>query len=330
MENIECAHEINAYASPNCYLCQTPGKLIYHKLQDRLYGASGEWNLKKCTNSECGLVWLDPMPQEEDLEKAYKSYYTHETDDNEQKNFIKVLLRKVYRSVKTVPSHLLGLRAEEIKLENMYLQNVEPGRLLDVGCGSGKFLNSMQLAGWEVEGIDFDAKAANSAFAKYGIQVCIGTLESIRYTDNYFDAITMSHVIEHVPDPVALLQECHRILKPGGYLVAITPNINSWGHQKFGNNWRGLEPPRHLHLFSPNTLRECARKAGYHNIDICTTAADSIGIFIASINIKQRLTSPKLNLINFVQALFFQYYEFILARKYVDIGEVAVLLCRKT
>lgn len=63
---------------PNCYLCSTLGKPLYQGLKDCLFGAAGEWNLKKCPNPECGLVWLDPMPIEEDIHKAYQNYYTHQ------------------------------------------------------------------------------------------------------------------------------------------------------------------------------------------------------------------------------------------------------------
>jgi SAM-dependent methyltransferase len=157
-------------------------------------------------------------------------------------------------------------------------------------------------------------------------------LESIGYPDNSFDAITMSHVIEHVHDPVALLKECYRILKPAGYLVVTTPNINSWGHKKFEENWIHLDPPRHLHLFSQNTLQTCAEKAGCQNIDTWSTAANSIGVLNGSINIQKfgtHETSREPKVLIFFIALILHYYEVFLTRNQPDDGENLVLLCRK-
>jgi ubiquinone/menaquinone biosynthesis C-methylase UbiE len=214
----------------------------------------------------------------------------------------------------------------------MYLSNVSPGRLLEIGFGSGQFLKKMQLCGWEVEGVDFDSKAVEGVKKRYGFNVHVGSLESIGYPDNSFDAITMSHVIEHVHDPVALLKECYRILKPTGYLVAVTPNINSWGHKKFEENWIHLDPPRHLHLFSDSTLRRCAIQAEVSNFSTLTTAAHSAHSFNASFDIQQfghHVISQETRRFNFLQSLILQYREFFINQKKCNIGDVAVLICRK-
>jgi ubiquinone/menaquinone biosynthesis C-methylase UbiE len=331
MVEIKDGNEIRTYSCPKCYLCGHEGKLLYESLKDRLFGAPGEWNLKKCTNPECGLVWLDPMPLEEDIGKAYQNYYTHNID-YVQISLVGRLLRTIYRAVKTIPSHLVGMRREEVQLESMYLSNVSPGRLLEIGFGSGQFLKKMQLCGWEVEGVDFDSKAVEGVKKRYGFNVHVGSLESIGYPDNSFDAITMSHVIEHVHDPVALLKECYRILKPTGYLVAVTPNINSWGHKKFEENWIHLDPPRHLHLFSDSTLRRCAIQAEVSNFSTLTTAAHSAHSFNASFDIQQfghHVISQETRRFNFLQSLILQYREFFINQKKCNIGDVAVLICRK-
>jgi|688.fasta_scaffold162093_1 2-polyprenyl-3-methyl-5-hydroxy-6-metoxy-1,4-benzoquinol methylase len=331
MLEVKDSNEIRTYSCPKCYLCGNEGKLLYQSLKDRLFGAPGEWNLKKCINPECGLVWLDPMPLEEDIVKAYLNYFTHEIQDL-QISLLGRLLRTVYRALKTIPSHLVGLRAEEVQIESMCLSNVSPGKLLDIGCGSGQFLQQMQLYGWEVEGVDFDSKAVEGVKTRYDLNVHAGSLESIAYPDSSFDAITMSHVIEHMPDPIALLKESYRLLKPGGYLVVTTPNVNSWGHKQFEENWLHLDPPRHLHLFSQNTLRHCADRAGLDGkIDTWTAAANSIDGFIGSFNIQESgyyvLKEP--NKLFFLRSLISQYYEFFLNKKYADVGEVIILLCSK-
>ncbi|MGI0134289.1 MAG: class I SAM-dependent methyltransferase, partial [Candidatus Micrarchaeaceae archaeon] len=137
----------------------------------------------------------------------------------------------------------------------MYLPERLGGRLLDVGCGSGDTIDEMQRRGWNCEGIDFDPETARIAQER-GFSVYVGELHAQRYPGDTFDAIVMSHVIEHVPDPLGLFEECRRILKPGGRLIVLTPNGSSWGHQVFGANWLYLDPPRHLHIFTFSSIRK--------------------------------------------------------------------------
>jgi len=172
-------------------------------------------------------------------------------------------------------------RRENLDFSVMYLSAQPGGRLLDVGCGSGHKLRFLQDLGWAAEGVDIDPGAVDSARSK-GLQVRLGTLEDQGYPENYFDAVTMSHLIEHVYDPLKLLGECRRILKPGGRLVAVTPNSKSWLHGLFESNWLALDPPRHLHIFSPSSLRSLAVKAGFLKFRLSTTIREANGLFMAS------------------------------------------------
>ena len=74
------SEEIRTIAVPACILCGTQGAPLYSGLRDRLFGAPGTWNVRRCANGRCGLLWLDPMPSPEDVHKAYASYYTHEAE----------------------------------------------------------------------------------------------------------------------------------------------------------------------------------------------------------------------------------------------------------
>ena len=161
---------------------------------------------------------------------------------------------------------------ERIGSSVMWLDASRRGRLLDVGCGSGQFLANMRDLGWEVMGVEPDPEAARVAREKLGLEVCQGTLAESEFPQDSFDVVTMSHVIEHVPDPLGLLKECKGILKPGGRLVLVTPNIESLGARVFGEFWRGWEPPRHLFLFSPRTLSRCVESAGLQNRVLTTPA----------------------------------------------------------
>jgi 2-polyprenyl-3-methyl-5-hydroxy-6-metoxy-1,4-benzoquinol methylase len=222
------------------------------------------------------------MPIEEDIGKAYRTYFTHQ--DNDLPN---TLLRRAYQRVKdgytetqygyqvngvSTFDRLLGRliylhpgRRADLDSSVFYLSAQLGGQLLEVGCGSGTRLKRMADLGWRVEGVDFDPIGVRNAQAK-GLKVHLGKLAEQRYAADTFDAVVMNHVIEHVPDPRELLIECHRILKPGGRLVVITPNEGSWGHRLYRTDWRGLEPPRHLHLFNSASLTTLIAPIHFKNI----------------------------------------------------------------
>jgi len=159
--------------------------------------------------------------------------------------------------------------------------------LLDVGCGSGQFLLGMRERGWHVVGVEPDPVAAAAA-RRNDLDVHDGLLVDAEFEDDSFDAIVLSHVIEHVHDPIALLQECGRILRPGGVLVMMTPNLNSVGHRRFGADWRGLEPPRHLHVFSVESLASCVRRVGLTVSEVRTSARLVRGIWWVSQSIQHQ------------------------------------------
>jgi SAM-dependent methyltransferase len=116
----------------------------------------------------------------------------------------------------------------------------------------------------------------------------VGQLPDLDLPDASFDAIVMNHVIEHIHDPRALLAECMRLLKKGGWLVATTPNARSTGLRQFGEHWRGLEVPRHLYLFTPEALDSAAESAGFQSARVWTTAARSAGMVQASLEIRDQ------------------------------------------
>jgi len=249
--------EIRTRPCPDCYICGIKGQPLYQDLQDRLFGAPGRWDLKKCPNPECGLVWMDPMPIEEDIGKAYETYYTHEEETNRRNgNVKKTICRQFLRKLYVLLRFFAGLDRQWRRVYMMYLDHIQPGRLLEIGCGNGQRLSSFQSRGWMVEGQEVDQKAARQVYRNFGIKMYLDKLERLDLQRWNYDAIIMNHVIEHVHDPVGLLKECRRLLKPGGLLVAITPNVKSRGHRVFGSCWRDLDPPRHLRLFSVNTLRQ--------------------------------------------------------------------------
>ena len=272
-KNIIQPNSIGVQTQPTCYLCGEHGKTLYSNLIDYLFGAPGKWTLKQCSNANCDLIWLDPMPTLEQIGKAYQNYYTHTQSSNTRQSHPTRIIRTILNKISIVS---LGLRVERRRYKCMYLDHLPAGRLLEVGCGNGKRLARMRALGWEVTGQEIDTVASEHVRQK-GINVHVGSLETMDASEKY-DAVIMSHVIEHVHDPIALLTTCHRMLKKDGLLVLLTPNAASYGHRKFGATWRGLEPPRHLHLFTCETLIQISQKAGFKHRHCRTTPVSAFTI----------------------------------------------------
>src|SRR5262249_28606919 len=143
-----------------------------------------------------------------------------------------------------------------------------------------------------------------------------------------------SHVIEHVHEPESLLRECHRILRPGGVLVAVTPNARSWCHRVFGEAWFGLEPPRHLVMFAPRPLQAAARRAGFGVAGVRTSVRIAFINWIASRDIRSEGRVSSFNgavpLGRLLRGVGAQVTEALLLRGRPDVGEEIVLTARRT
>ena len=291
-----------------CYVCGAAGEALYDGLRDRLFGAPGEWNFKRCTNHGCGILWLDPMPVLEDIELAYRTYFTHQTPELSVHigaklrprimNFVKsgYLSRKYgYLNGPSTPfqnwagfcMYLDPLRHADLDASVIYLHQRSRGRLLDVGCGNGETLRTMRDLGWKVEGLDPDPLAVQRAQA-LGLPIQRGSLADCSYSPNRFDAITMVHVIEHLHDPLFELQQAYRLLKKGGLLVMITPNVASLGHRLFRRDWIHLDPPRHLHIFACRPLAALTERAGLRVGKLFTTVRWAPYAFAHSMLIRWR------------------------------------------
>jgi 2-polyprenyl-3-methyl-5-hydroxy-6-metoxy-1,4-benzoquinol methylase len=138
-------------------------------------------------------------------------------------------------------------------------------RLLDVGCSSGAFLNTAVQLGFRAEGVEPAPKAAATAQAA-GLNVRQGLLQEAGYADGQFDAITLFEVIEHLQQPLELLQECRRILRPGGILLIGTGNAASWSMAAMGARWEYLHIAKHgghVSFFSPESIALLGQRTGF-------------------------------------------------------------------
>ncbi len=263
-----------------CPVCGEARRSVqYEELRDGLGGAPGSWSFQRCGG--CGLLVLDPRFSRETIGRAYEAYDHHLTPAAPEPGVgagaergqvvMRAYRRHRYGYPDGLPAWLRALAllavpfpegAEAVAFSVMYLPQVRGGELLDVGCGGGAQLVEMRRLGWRVTGVDPDERAVAMAKGQYGLDVRPGTLEEQRFPSARFDAVILSHVIEHVHDPAGLLRECGRVLKPGGRIVVVTPNEASLTHRRLQASWIGLQPPRHLYLFTCATLRRLAERAG--------------------------------------------------------------------
>ncbi len=326
---------IRTDSCPRCFLCQREGRWLYKELKDHVFKIEGSWNLKQCTDIECGLIWLDPMPITEDLEQAYCNYYTHHSISIAKKFQALTVAKQLYHKGKKFLKNRLvslpGINRDRWLSDNLYLEGLKPGKLLDLGCGRGDFLQLMQSQGWQVEGVEFDRKAAAYATNHYHITVHTSNIFEINYASGTFEAIILNNVIEHLPNPAETLAECLRILKPNGKLILITPNSKSWGAKIFKQYWRGWEPPRHLFLFSPQNLASLALIAGFTQYQTFSSTRGIRGsspILNASIQIKKQ--NSLLGKTSWLErGWLLALYEFLLTSGNSNLGEWAILIATK-
>lgn len=199
----------------------------------------------------CGLRYLHPQPTAEELERLYGAeYFSHATPGSPGYD----------RYVDEIENHRLTF-ADRLRR----LPAPGPGgRLLDVGASIGVFVEQARRAGWDAEGVEPSAWAAQFARETLGQPVRTGTLEAQGLPDGGYTLITMWEVIEHLPDPAAVLAQVYRLLQPGGVLALSTPDARSLVTRLLGPRWPGWRKiPEHLFFFDRRTLDRLLREAGF-------------------------------------------------------------------
>ena len=137
-----------------------------------------------------------------------------------------------------------------------------PGRLLDIGTANGSFLQVAKTAGWDVTGCEPNKWMTQWCQKNYGIEVIAGTVFDGRFPAASFDVITLWDVLEHTPDPLAVLRECYRLMKPGGLLVVNYPDIGAWIARAMGRKWVFLLSV-HYYYFTTTTIRDALNRTGW-------------------------------------------------------------------
>lgn len=139
-------------------------------------------------------------------------------------------------------------------------------KLLDVGCALGFMLEEAKAAGWSPVGVETSEFAARYARQRTGCPVYAGTLQKAALAPESFDVVTLMDVIEHVPEPFELIAEIHRVLRPGGVLLIVTPNFGSLFVRLYGLKAYGVWPDQHVVYFQPSTVKRFLRTVGFNHV----------------------------------------------------------------
>jgi 2-polyprenyl-3-methyl-5-hydroxy-6-metoxy-1,4-benzoquinol methylase len=206
--------------------------------------ARDQFHLNRCLN--CRAVFLSPQPTEEQLAHAYDdSYYG----------------RGEMKFTALIEKALDYFRLSRARRVNKYV--VSPAKILDIGCGNGKFVGYLIKRGFAAYGIELPGKAADRAAQIPQLNLKVGRLEDGDFSEDFFDGICMWHVFEHLAAPKETLQIVRKILRPGGCLIMSLPNIDSLQSRLFKGRWLHLDPPKHLFFLGPKDLMAQMKQLGF-------------------------------------------------------------------
>jgi 2-polyprenyl-3-methyl-5-hydroxy-6-metoxy-1,4-benzoquinol methylase len=284
-----------------CPYCGSKDRtLAYKNVQDwSFYCASGNWTYWDCKG--CEALYLSPRPSEASIGKAYSSYYTHSSEKKE--SILQLLKERIKNECwshwlnadikprlyipKVLGCLLTPMKSRLIELFGLRELLTRPkGKLMDIGCGNGYTLSLATRLGWHTTGLEIDPIALHVAHTQ-GLNVLEGTYEKLDEYRQVFDCIVCSHVLEHVHKPQDMLIKLKDALKPGGILLLSLPNASSMLRFHFGENWRGLEAPRHLSIPSMYQLKASLVEMGF---SVSQRQLNSYSTAVESSRIQRRAT----------------------------------------
>jgi len=233
-----------------CNLCQ-------HKNFQEIFRQK-ESRILKCRN--CGLIFRHPQPSRAEIQKLY-----------DQKKYLEnpyfAGLKKGYTSKNPA---VIIYQKELGKLNKIK----KPGRILDLGCAYGVFLDLARKYGWKTYGVEVARQSAVYARKNFDLKIFCGTLEEAKFKNNFFRAMTMWDVIEHLPNPFQTLKEINRILEKNGILLILTIDMESLIGRLAGLTSKTkdfLYDFQHTYFFSKRTLQKMLKRAGFRKIETFDT-----------------------------------------------------------
>lgn len=225
----------------NCANCENSKFDLFIKSKD--YSVSGElFQIVKC--EKCDFFFTNPRPKDKSLDKYYLSenYMSHT-------NSKKGLFENLYQIVRKYSIK------KKYKLISSIIKN---GEILDIGCGTGEFLNKCKSKKWKTKGIEPSDIARKKAQENYNLDIKKST--DLSKINNQFDIITMWHVLEHVPNLNESINQFHQILKKNGKIIVAVPNLESYDCSYYKKYWAGYDLPIHLYHFSKKSIQNIFNK----------------------------------------------------------------------
>lgn len=211
-----------------------------------LYKKTG-FNVAGCR--ACGMVFSTPQPSSQELRKMYSRDYYQPWNIEKEEVVRKIKMATFERRILEIQKYVSG------------------GKILDVGCATGFFLEKAQSKGFEPYGIEISAFSYQQGRKKFGDHIFNGTIEDVPFGNILFDVITMFDLLEHVKDPVATLRCCKKILKPHGIIVAVLPDVSSLTARLMGKTWTHYKK-EHLFYFSKRTITDLLKQESFEVLKI--------------------------------------------------------------
>lgn len=214
---------------------------------DRISDVPGRYAVVECQG--CGLMRTNPRPTAATIGAYYPDDYGP------------------YQSTTGAPQRaqragLVRLGRRLLQLDSRQMPPITPGRLLELGCASGSFLEEMRQAGWDAEGVEFSPSAASVARER-GFRVQTGAIEEAEGPSQPYDAIVAWMVLEHLHQPTQVLRRLREWIAPEGYFVFSVPDGSAMERRLFGNAWHAWHLPNHLYHYTPKTLARLLDATGW-------------------------------------------------------------------
>lgn len=233
----------------NCKICGAQDSGIHVKI-------SSDSQYLCC--SSCTLVYQHPLPAKPVLKDLYEeSDESYFVDEERGVDYI-----KGEPWLRTTARFFISL------IEGCYKGNMRGAEVLDFGCATGVLLDELQRSGCGVKGIELSRWSSEYARKKFGLEVYNDDIFNLEFPESSFDIITLSHVIEHVTDPVSVLKRLGEWLKPDGLMFIATPDVCSIGQRLFGARWQYYLPDEHLYLFNEESMKRAVSAAGLEVIKV--------------------------------------------------------------
>lgn len=229
----------------NCPVCQSAHKKRLFQVSDYAHPQFTE-RFGVCRCAACGCGYLSPRPLVADMPRYYDDDFYWR-----------------YEGGSAAPEAVLTARMPQINAKRRVIDDLKPGRLLDIGAMKGEFIYALRQDGWLAEGVDFSARARNL----FDVPIVYGEFLDLEFAENSFDCITMWAVLEHIYNPRQYVVKAARLLKPGGRFVTLVTNFNSIQ----GRALRGDDYPRHLTFFTHSSLRQLLSDNGLQPLRLWTS-----------------------------------------------------------